>query len=113
VDAGSFSRYLSVQKKAVAHGGKVLLLTLRRSPDFPSEESSLESLLEDSKESLSARLTAEALARGYVRCELFDKHDKFLGYSMLRITGLRKQETVRQAMPLPRDVQPARLVLTY
>lgn len=112
VELGTFRSYFTVEKKSKAGNGKVVLVTIRRTDRFPQSDSSVERLMSEAKESLPARLTVEALARGYVRCELFADKDEFLGYSMQRISGLREKASVTLAIPLP-PKRPIRMNITY
>ncbi len=113
VDTGSFGDYLTVEAKERADGGKGVVITLKRAEAFPVTEADLKRLLAEAGDSPSAHLAVEALARGYIRCELFNKDGGFLGSSMQRIAGLREQETVKIAVPLPRKERLARVVFTY
>jgi hypothetical protein len=113
VESGSFGDYFTVEKKDVARGGKVVVLTVKRRKKFPVTDADLKRLLAEPPDGVPARLTIEALARGYVRCEYFDKHKEFMGFSMQRISRLREKETVGIALPLPRDWRLARVVITY
>jgi len=113
VETGSFADYLIVTKKASAEGGKQAVLTLKRQKAFPKNAADCERLLAGQDKSLSGRLTVEALARGYVRYEFFDKKNEFMGSGLLRVAGLREKETVELALPLPGGSHPTRLVFTY
>ena len=113
VETGSFRDYFTVEKKAVGRGGKALMLTLRRSETFPRTPFDLRRLAAQVGDSLSARLTLEALARGYVRCECFDQKNEFLGFTLQRIAGLRERDTLQLVLPLPRRRRLARVVITY
>ncbi|KKK83038.1 hypothetical protein LCGC14_2797400, partial [marine sediment metagenome] len=113
LEADTFAEYFVVEVKAVANGGRILILTLKRTKDFPLDDAACERLLGRKEQSLSARLAVEALARGYVRCEYFDKKGKFLGFTSQRISGLRKAETIELPLPIPREPRPARIVVAY
>lgn len=112
VETGGFADYFTVEKKAF-RGGKAAVVTLQRSEAFPLDEAGIENLLAKSGNSLSDRLTIEALARGYVRCEYFGKKNKFLGFTTQRISGLREKETIELVLPLPGEGRLARIVITY
>ncbi len=113
VETGSFGEYFTVDKQQAKRGGKVLILTLKRGKAFPVDDAALQKLQDAAGESVSARMTLDALARGYVRCECFDKKGKFLTFTMQRISALREKETVELILPLPVTPRPTRVVITY
>ena len=115
VETGGFGEYFTVEgKKVVSHRGvSSLRLTLKRTKAFPRTDAALKAALAKSPDSLSKRLTVEALARGYVRCESFDKDGKFIAFTTRRITDLRTKETVDVDVPLPAKGRPTRVVITY
>lgn len=113
VETGGFEKYFAVEDKTVSRGSKAVVLTLKRTKAFPLKDSDMKQLFADAKDSVSARLTVEALARGYVRCEFFDKKDKFMGFIDKRISPLRKTETIKLTLPAPRDGRMSRVVITY
>ena len=90
-----------------------MILTLKRTADFPTDANSLDRLLAGQGASVARRLALEAIARGYVRCERFGKDDEFLGFTMERISGLRRKETTELAVMLPVKKRLIRLVITY
>jgi hypothetical protein len=112
VDAGAYGECFTVAKKELAGGGKALVLTLKRGKAFPLTDQDIQRLFDQAKD-VPSRLLADSLARGYVRCECFDKDGKFLYFSMLRISGLRKDQTLEVPVPLPADgVRVAKLAFT-
>lgn len=113
VDAAAFKDYFTVESKAKARGGKAVVLTLKRTKDFPLDAAAIDKLPAAKGDSLTARLALEAIARGYVRCERFGKDDEFLGFTMQRISGLRQTETIQLAIPLPIKKRLTRLAITY
>lgn len=115
VETGGFGEYFTVEGKKVVsrRGVSSLRLTLKRTKAFPLTDAALKALLAKAPDSLSTRLTVEALARGYIRCESFDKDGKFIGSAMQRITDLRTKETVDVSVPLPPKGRPTRVVITY
>jgi hypothetical protein len=100
VDVGPFGEHFAVAKKEVADGGRSLVLTLKRGKAFPVTAEQAQKLYDQAKD-LSSRLSAESLARGYVRCECFDKEGKFLAVATPRIAELRKAETLAISLTLP------------
>jgi hypothetical protein len=113
VEMDGFQPYFAVEKKALGRNGKAAVLTLKRAEAFPKSDADCERLLAASGGSLSKRLTAEALARGYVRCELFGKDAEFLGFCVQRVARLREKETTELVIPLPREQRLVRVVITY
>lgn len=116
VDTGPFGESFSVVKKEVVSvrgGGRAIVLTLNRGKTFPVTADQAQKLFDDAND-LPTRLATESLARGYVRCEFFDKEGKFLTVAPARIAGLRKAETLEVALPLPaRGARVAKVVFTY
>jgi hypothetical protein len=112
VDPGPFRSFFTVEKIAATSDGRAMLLTLRRTDRFPRSESAIESLASESQDSVTSRLRAEALARGYVRFEMFDARGEFLGHTMQRISGLSSDTTATLVLPLPQR-HPARMRITY
>ena len=51
------------------------------------------------------------MERGYVRAEAFDAEGKFLGFTDLRVAGLRAAPTIEVRVDVPRDPRPKRIVL--
>lgn len=111
VEAGGFQDYLAVENKEAQRGGKELILTLKRTEAFPVKEADLQRLLDGAGKSIPARMTLEALARGYVHCEYFDKKNELLGFTEQRISGLRENETIKLVLPLPAGRRLARVVI--
>ncbi|MCY2927234.1 MAG: hypothetical protein NT031_17735, partial [Planctomycetota bacterium] len=114
VDTAGFARFLTVEKKTVSStpSGRRLVLAIQRTKDFPLKDADL-AAMNDPKADLSARLTLEALARGYVRYECFDGDGAILDYGELRLAELREKEIVEVSVPLTPDHRLARLRLAY
>jgi hypothetical protein len=113
IDTSTFRSYFRVGKKTIESGGKALRLTLTRTDAYPKSDQELARLIGEAQENLARRLAAEALASGYVRCEVFDKQGRFLGFEMQRIAGLRQGPSADLVLPLPTKQRPARIVITY
>lgn len=113
VETPHFQQYFTIEGKTLSDSRKTLILTLKRTDAFLRDEVALQAALEKAKPSITACLAVEALARGYVRCEYFDRDEKFLGFSLHRIAGLSQAETVKINVPLPEKGRLARLVITY
>jgi len=114
VDASRLAGYVKVVGKDATNGSNVLAIRLQRTGAFPKTDAALRDAVAAAGEDLPRRLALEALARGYVRCEMFDKDRQFLGYTMHRIVSLRGKPTTEIALRLPAKApRPARIVLTY
>ena len=113
VETNSFSPYFNVVKKEATGGGKEAVLTIRRTNAFPKTDAECDRLLNDPNLGLSQRLAIEALARGYVRCEYFDRKNGFRGFTIHRVSELRHKETATLVLPIPRKPRPDRIVITY
>ncbi|MEX0716898.1 MAG: hypothetical protein WD066_09935 [Planctomycetaceae bacterium] len=100
VDAAPFAAHFRIVEKELATDGRYLLLTLERGDRFPRTDAELQQASERAEGVLSDRLAIEALARGYVRCELFDPDGRFFSASTHRIAGLRTEESITLAVPL-------------
>ncbi|MBM4042214.1 MAG: hypothetical protein FJ290_27265 [Planctomycetes bacterium] len=113
VDTQAFKDYFTVEGKRVARGGRALILTLKRTPAFPLKDADCQALADKAGNALPARLSLDAIARGYVRCEYFNKSGEFMGFTLERIRGLRDQESIELPLPVAgrRDLQ--RIVITY
>lgn len=110
IDKGSFADYFTIKAEEVK--GR-LELTLKRTKAFPKNDEELAALFKEAGDSPTKTLTAQALARGYVRCEMFTKKDKFIGHLESRIVDLRTKETVKISLPLTREYRLTRVAITY
>ena len=113
VESDAFGPYFTVEKKEVIRGGRTVVLTVKRTAAFPLDDESLNRLAAKPGDALSNRLAVEAVARGYVRCEFFDKDGRFQGSTMERIAGLRSRQTIELKLPIPSDRRLARIVVRY
>jgi hypothetical protein len=113
VDATTFKKYITVTKKEPARGNRAMLVTLQRRVAFPRTDEDIQKRLDSNGIALTERLALEALARGYVRCEYFDKDGKFVAHTDHRVRGLRNEATVTLRIPISRSRPPARLRITF
>lgn len=113
IETTHFTTYFFVAKASLTSDRTSLVLTVKRTPAFPRDDASVRARFEAAGNSVPERLALEALARGYVRCEFFDRDGKFLSYSWQRIAELREKETVDLLIALPPKDRPARIVLSY
>lgn len=110
LDAGRMGQYIQIVGLA-AQPPDGMVLTLRRTEHFPVDGAQLDERWR-SAESLSQRMAVEALARGYIRAELFSPDGTFYGQADLRIASLREAEQVPFRLPAPRE-RLGRIVLTW
>ena len=113
VDGTRFAEFLRVEGKERGAGSKSVVLTLARTDAYPLDDDAVAAALARSPLPFERRLALEALARGYVRVEIFDERGRFLGFRDVRVHALRTNEKARVEVPVPRDPRPARLVLGY
>jgi hypothetical protein len=113
IDATRFKDYFTVEEKGWASRGRHIVLTLRRTGRFPTNDETLEALRAEADTTLRTRLTLEDIARGYVRCELYDPHGEFIAPVELRIADLRSAEIARAYVPIPSRVRLGRVLLTH
>lgn len=92
VDTGSFSPFIEVGDKRVVRNGRKLILTLRRGEMYPLTLAELDRLSQAG--GVMRRLTIDAIARGYIRCEVFDGRKEYAGFSFHRIAELREKEAI-------------------
>jgi hypothetical protein len=111
VDNAAFEPYFTVEGKASQEG--CLVLSLKRTPQYPQSPQDLDKLSAQSAGSLEQRLAVEALARGYVHCELFDRDGRFITAAFERIAPLQQEESIRLRLPLPPDRRLGKIILAY
>jgi hypothetical protein len=90
----------------------MLVVVLERGRGYPSSPADVEKALAEAT-GVGERLAIEALARGYVRCEVFDAKGQFHAQRMCRVRALEERDRVEVLVPLPRRERPARIVVTY
>ena len=110
VDLGPLKPYLTVKDKK-AKGTEAAIITLARTDAMPRTLEALEELARREDGSLWGRMAVEALARGYVRCETFDRDGKLLGVTMHRIASLRDADDVDLVVPLTPGTPVTRIVI--
>lgn len=113
VDTSAFGGRLEAGDVKLAPGGQgMLVVVLMRGKDYPSSPADLEREFAEAT-GIGERLAVEALASGYVRCEVFDKEGKFHAQRLCRVRDLEKDERIEVLVPLPRKERPGRIVVTY
>jgi len=114
IDASAFAPYFTIESRSPAQGGQGLILTLRRTPAFldppPSPVTQPASTQPDSP---PARLAANAIATGYLRCEFFDEKGQFMGYLFIRVKPLRDTEMMQVEVPFTSEHRPSSVTITY
>ena len=114
IDTSKYNAFFSVEQIQVGPTEQYLTLKLKRHDRYPLSEDDLYRLWNDGKSTdLVKHLTLEALARGYVRCELFDTETNFVTFQFLRVQDLRTMDTLELLLPLPEYVRIGKLILTY
>jgi hypothetical protein len=113
IETGSFQPYLTVENKKLEQGSRALDIAITRTAAFPSDNSAIEQALKAPGLSFADRLTLEALARGYIRCEYFGKDGKYLGTAEIRVTPLRENQSLTVVIPYSRTDRPSRIIFTY
>lgn len=113
VQCPSFERFVEVVDKKLAPDRRSMVVTIRRTDDFPTREEDIDQAMQQAEGRVQQELALEALARGYVRCELFDRDGKFIGFVQCRIKSLRYRSTADLHLPLSRSPQLARVEITY
>ena len=99
LDASAFKSYLVAGPLEKTRDGQALVLHLKRAEKYPLKESDFQAALSQNP-ALSNRLALEAIAKGYLRCELFTENG-FLEYQMLRVRDLNEKSEISVAIPLP------------
>lgn len=124
-DARAFDGYFTVGQPALTPDGEALILKLSRTPEYPRNDAQIDAAATRAATRAStlpaatrrSELALDALLRGYVRVEQFDKDGRFLTFSTERIAPLRDQDTLTLVIPLVtrnrQPILPARVVLTY
>lgn len=88
-------------------------LHLKRESGFPLTDADIEKAYKAPDLSLSRRLTLEALSRGYVIVEFFEKDGTYAGSQVVRIMDLREKEEIDVPIFVPANARPAKIVLKY
>ncbi|MCE5326761.1 MAG: hypothetical protein LLG01_10120 [Planctomycetaceae bacterium] len=113
VEASAFNTLLTVGAKKLTRQDQsvVLEVTLDAAKDFPADDAALEAMLKKPDLPLRKRLAVEALARGYVRCDIYDKKGAAIAAIMPRLPALVAGKSAILQIPLPASVRPARILI--
>lgn len=109
VEHGPLTPYLEITEIERASGKGGLALELERGPDFPTTPEARAGLLDRAEG--EARLTAHAILRGYIRCEVFDEDGKWMATREIRVRDLAAKADATVVLHVPVSPRPARLVL--
>jgi hypothetical protein len=110
--APAFEAWFTINNRQIGHDGGSIVLTLRRTTDLSLDSLNTAAGTQPAGD-LERRLALDAVARGYVRAELFAADGRFLGSTMIRIAPLHQRETMEILIPMSREPRVTRIVLTY
>ena len=108
-----FKPFFTVEEVKKGKSTGSLVLTLKRTPDFPLTPKIAGTILAADRNDVGKRLAVEAIIRGYIRCEYYDNENKFMKYAEMRIVPLFLSETVKIEIPLPENNRLRDIVLKY
>lgn len=111
VDPGIFRSWITARVASVDAGSGALALEVARTKDFPDSAAAMDAALAKPGLPREARLALNALATGYVRCELFDESGAFLEAPAVRLRGLSTSPSVTVPVSFSRGLRPTRLEL--
>ena len=98
VDAAAYEPYFTVTVKEATRA--YVVLVLKRTADYPKDAAGLDAA-HAAADTLAKKLAVEALARGYVRIELFNDEGKWYHGGEVRIVPLKDAETMELRIGLP------------
>ncbi|MCE5278261.1 MAG: hypothetical protein ABFD92_12885 [Planctomycetaceae bacterium] len=112
-EAPAFAGLLTVGEKKLTRQDQTLVLelTLTAAKDFPADDAALEALLKGPNLPLRKRLAIESLARGYVRCDLYDKKGNAIAAAMPRLPALAAGKSATLQIALPSSTRPAKILI--
>lgn len=111
VETGPFAEFFTVEERRFRNNPRGLVLSLRRTDAFPTDDAEAGERIASAGDDTMARLAAEAIARGYLRGELFAADGDYLGTALLRIRELRERKQADCDLPYSSRRKPARIVL--
>lgn len=79
INVGPYMQFFQVESAEANKSKGIILITCKVSQSYPNTEQKLNELWKSSGESITKRLTIEALMRNNVRCVSFDSEGNFLG----------------------------------
>lgn len=87
-----------------------LALILKRSPSYPIDDATLAAAAQTAGNDVRRRLAVEALARGWVRYEMFGDDGTFVGRSELRVADLAGKELTPGLILFPEKTRVTKIV---
>lgn len=103
---------IAMEKEVSVTNSRRLKMTIVRGPGFPADRAALEAMIAAETDA-SKRLAMEALLRGYVRVEMYDKEGKFYHHAELRIADLFRQPKLPALIQLHAKKRTGRVVFTF
>ncbi len=113
VDATVFAPYITVQSITKKKGGGGLVVSLQRTAAYPRNDAAVDAMASQKDLTFTEHMALQAIARGYIRCELYDEKGKYINASMLRVHALRRVAILEVKIPISASIRPARIVLRY
>jgi hypothetical protein len=111
VDAGAFRQWMRGSVREVDDDQGLIFLEIAPTESFPKGPNVTEAAAAVPASTFEERLALNALATGYIRCEIFDKDRTYLASASVRVRGLGPGASVVTNVPLPRGPKPRTLVL--
>lgn len=97
IDAALYEKWFTVEVKDASR--TAVVLTLTRTDAFPEDEAALDKLYGQAT-SMREKLAIEALARGYLRVELYADEGALYALTELQLLPLLKKESADVRMPI-------------
>lgn len=115
IDLGRYAGYFEIvarRQETSQDKSSWLVLTLKRTDKFPITDSDADNLF-TAAATVQERLAAQALARGYIPCELFGDGEDPLGQFQLRVAALRRHDQREVRLPLGHRSRLLRVQFVY
>lgn len=112
VQTGPFEKYLTAEVVEFS-GPRKIHLRFKRTAEFPTDPEAWKKAYEEAGDSYDARLTLDALRRGYIVAEVLAPDGKWSSSSILRVVDLQDKDTDDDDLPFPEGARPAKIVLRY
>lgn len=112
IEMTAFEGLIAMEEEVAIAGGRRLKMTLVRGPEFPADRKALEKMIAAESDA-GKRLAMEALLRGYIRVEMYDKEGKYYHHAELRIADLFRQPKLPALIQLHQKTRTGRVVFTF
>ena len=110
--ADSYARFFQVEAILINKKTKTFEIACKCLTDFPKDEQRLNEMWKSSQDSVGQKLALEALARNYLRCEIYNRQDVFSGQQLCRLHWDKdNQEYFYLVIPFSKDI--SRIKITY